>query len=85
MQEVRVIGIVVSNRVEEAARLQEILTKYGCTIRTRLGLHEASKEKCSRNGLILLELVGDSFKWEELENELNTIEGIVLKSIDFTL
>ncbi len=85
MEEVRVMGIVVSNRVEEAARLQEILTKYGCTIRTRLGLHEASKEKCSRNGLILLELVGDSFKWEELENELNTIEGIVLKSIDFTL
>ena len=85
MEEVRVMGIVVSNRVEEAARLQEILTKYGCTIRTRLGLHEASKEKCSRNGLILLELVGDSFKWEELENEQNTIEGIVLKSIDFTL
>ena len=85
MEEVRVMGIVVSNRVEEAARLQEILTKYGCTIRTRLGLHEASKEKCSRNGLILLELVGDSFKWEELENELNTIEGIVLKSIDFSL
>ena len=85
MEEVRVMGIAVSNRVEEAARLQEILTKYGCTIRTRLGLHEASKEKCSRNGLILLELVGESSKWEELENELNTVEGITLKSIDFTL
>ncbi len=85
MEEVRVIGISISDRVEEAAKMQEILTKYGCTIRTRLGLHEASKEKCSRNGLVLLELVGESSEWSKLETELKSIKGIAVKSMDFTL
>ena len=85
MEEVRVMGISVSDRVEEASKLQEILTKYGCTIRTRLGLHQASKESCSRNGLIILELVGDSSRWMELEDELKSIKGKKKKSMDFTL
>ncbi len=85
MEEVRVMGISVSDRVEEASKMQGILTKYGCTIRTRLGLHEATKESCSRNGLIILELVGDSSRWMELEDELKSIKGIFVKSMDFTL
>lgn len=85
MEEVRVMGISVSDRVEEASKLQEILTKYGCNIRTRLGLHEASKDKCSRNGLIILELVGENKSWKEFEDELKAIKGITVKVMDFTL
>jgi hypothetical protein len=85
MEEVRVMGISISDRVEDASKMQGILTKYGCTIRTRLGLHEASKESCSRNGLIIIELVGDSSRWMELESELKSIKGIFVKSMDFTL
>ncbi len=85
MENVRVLGITVSNRLEEASKLQGVLTKYGCHIRTRLGLHEASKESCSRNGLIILELVGEESGWDKFEEELTAIEGVFVKKMDFTL
>ena len=41
-----IIGIKVENRREEASKLQDILTEYGCVIKTRIGLHDMGEYKC---------------------------------------
>ena len=51
-----IIGVSLENRIEEAVKFQEIITKYGCTIRTRIGLHNIGEYKCINKGIILLEV-----------------------------
>jgi hypothetical protein len=55
----KVIMIKIDSRISDAAKVQSILTEYGCNIKVRLGLHEVSKELCANDGLILLEMDGD--------------------------
>ena len=50
-----IMGIKLSQRHETAKSLQDILTRYGCIINTRLGVHEVSDQTCSEQGYILLE------------------------------
>ena len=52
-----IIGISVSNRIEEATKLQEILTEYGCLIKTRIGLHDMGEYKCLNYGIVLIQVV----------------------------
>lgn len=52
-----IIGISVDNRKEEAQKLQDILTKYGCYIKTRIGLHDMGEYKCLNYGIVLIEVV----------------------------
>lgn len=83
MNETRIIGIFINERVKEASLIQNILTKYGCSIKTRLGLHEVANNFCSPSGLILLELHGDTNEMLKLENELLTVEGIQVQKMTF--
>lgn len=62
-----IIGIKLSERNAESIKLQEILTKYGCNISTRIGLHHSTGEACSNAGMILLDTVDDP---SELVTEL---------------
>jgi uncharacterized protein (DUF1330 family) len=55
-----ILGFVLHERIKTASKVQELLSKYGCKINTRLGLHVASEDSCSPNGLILLEFVDDA-------------------------
>ena len=52
-----IIGISVENRKEDSLKLHEILTEYGCLIRTRIGLHEMGEYKCLNYGIVLIEVV----------------------------
>lgn len=52
-----IIGISVENRKEEASKLQDILTEYGCMIRTRIGLHPMGEYKCLNYGIVLIEVI----------------------------
>ena len=52
-----IMGIKLNNRVEDALKFQEILTSYGCEIRTRIGLHPIGEYKCNNFGIILIEVV----------------------------
>lgn len=63
-----IIGIGLKNRSQEAVGLQEILTRYGCSIKTRIGLHDAAEGQCAPGGVILLEVIN---KEEELLKELS--------------
>ena len=63
-----IIGIQVSNRIEEATKLQEILTRYGCLIKTRVGLHDMGEYKCLNYGIVLIQVVD---KINEIYDELS--------------
>jgi len=78
-----VIGIHVSDRVEQASRVQEILTRHGRTIKTRIGLHDVGKDFCSPSGVILLEMFGDESVCEELRKKLAAIDGIEVQQMIF--
>jgi hypothetical protein len=82
-KEIRVLGVLITNREKEAGTLQGILTKFGCSIKTRLGLHEISDDLCSPCGLILLELLGDTSEMDKLEKELGLLSGVQLKKMVF--
>lgn len=79
---VTIIGIKLNNRIENAVEVQELLTRYGCYIKTRIGLHEEHHEGCSPCGLILLELTDDT-KAQELGMELCDISGIEIQHMRF--
>jgi len=85
MKERWILGIQISDRVQEVSVLQEILTKYGCSIKTRLGLHEVQGDYCSASGLILLELTGNSEDFYKLENELLQLDGVETKKMVFSV
>ncbi len=76
------IGIRMDNRVGNAARLQETLTKNGCKIRARLGLHDVSEDACANDGLIVLQPCGEKAEIERLVKELNALEGVAAKLMD---
>lgn len=70
-----VIGLLIPNRFKQAGDVQEILTKYGCSIKTRLGLHETNKDYCATNGLLLLEMYGKEEEMIKMVEELKAIDG----------
>jgi len=79
----RILGIAINDRQKEAGKVQELLTKYGCSIKTRLGLHEVTDKHCSTSGLVLLELTGEVSEMDKLEEALKKIEGTELKKMVF--
>ena len=85
MEEKRILGVLITDRKKEAGEVQKVLTKFGCSIKTRLGLHEASDETCSNEGLILLELTGEYKEMDNLEKELESIEGTQTKKMTFNM
>ena len=77
-----VIGVRMDNRISNALSFQEALTKNGCMIRARLGLHEASDTVCANDGLIVLQPCGEEEQIEQLVQDLNSLTGITAKLID---
>jgi len=78
-----IVGIHITERLENAAKVQQVFTEYGCNIKTRLGLHEASKDVCSPNGLVLLEMVGDEKHCLSIMDKLNAIKGVYTQKMVF--
>ena len=74
-----VMTLLVNNRSKNSTTLQSVLTDSGCIINTRLGLHEAGNV-CSEEGLIILQLTGSDTDIQNLEKNLNKIDGVVAKN-----
>lgn len=77
-----IIGVRMDNRVNNAVKFQEVLTKNGCIIKARLGLHEVSEDACANDGIIILQPYGDKEEVDTLVEELNGLEGIKARYID---
>lgn len=80
MENFDIMVIKVDQRVQKAPGMQTVITKYGCNIKVRLGLHEAG-DVCSNQGLIILQTVGDREELKKFEDELNNIDGVKAKSV----
>ena len=78
-----ILGIHIQNRMKAAPAVQALLGEYGCNIRTRLGLHEASETSCSNAGVILLEMIGHPAKIAELEAKLAGLAGVSVQKMVF--
>ncbi len=77
---IKILGVLIRNRQSEAGQVQNVFTKYGCSIKTRLGLNENDSDE---NALILLELIGDESEMKQLENDLLEIEGVEIQKMEF--
>ena len=75
-----ILGVHVAQRTKHTAKVQKILSDYGCSIRTRIGLHDAGDGFCSPSGLILLEVVS---KAGELAAALARVPGVTVKKMVF--
>jgi len=80
-----VMLIMVASRKESASKVQQILTGWGCMIKTRLGIHDGILDNCMETGLIILEIVGEEEKKVEMERKLNVIPGVIAKKVDLEL
>jgi uncharacterized protein (DUF1330 family) len=78
-----IIGIHVLDRMQCISKVQEILTKYGCDVKTRLGLHKTNEQNCSKSGLIILEFIGSKQRLEEMVESLLKIESVKIQKMIF--
>lgn len=80
-----IVGVHVTDRLENAAPVQAILTEYGCFIKTRLGLHETAdgRKCCSKNGLLVLEMIGDLADTNAMISKLAAIPGLHVQKMVF--
>jgi len=78
-----IVGIHISDRVKKSGDVQKIFTEYGCNIKTRIGLHEASDNVCAPNGVILLEVVGEESTCNEMAKKLGGLDGVDVQTMVF--
>ena len=83
MTETRILGVMVKDRNQISQKVQNVLTKYGCSIKSRLGLNDLDLVNCTSCGLIILELTGDVNECLRLENELWAIDGVKIQKMVF--
>jgi len=76
-----IMTLTIDPRTAHAPQVQTVLTKHGCIIKTRIGLHEVQEESCTERGLILLHINSQSDEVQKLEDELKEVEGVSVKSM----
>lgn len=77
-----ILAIRVDHRHTNAVRLQEMLTKYGCNIRMRVGMHEADADYCADDGLIILQVYGDTEITNAMIADFDSLEGVTARMLD---
>lgn len=78
MKELSIVGILVDERKAVAPKVQEVLTKHGESIMTRVGTHDVSE---ANFGLITLHVLTEKNGLTELSEELSALDGVTVKSI----
>ncbi|MCE1187942.1 MAG: hypothetical protein LWX56_02280 [Ignavibacteria bacterium] len=80
-----VLLVLIGKRAESAVKVQQILTAWGCIIKTRLGIHDGIMDNCSESGLLIMELYGTPEQKEELARKIAVLPGVTSKLIDLKL
>lgn len=78
-----IMAIKINGRIANALHVQEILTKYGCNIKTRVGFHETNEDQCSTDGILILQLFGKEEDILAMFSELQKLDGVLPKMIEF--
>ncbi len=76
-----IVIISVEHRKNTAVAVQEVLSEYGCLIKTRLGITDSTPKKCSQTGLIILEFLGNKREVTLMTKKLSKIVGVVVKAV----
>lgn len=78
-----IMGVQIEKREDLAIDVQDLLTKHGKIIRTRLGLHEPTDSE-NAYGLIILDFVeGATEEIVVLKSALESYDGVTVKSMKF--
>ncbi|MCF8371447.1 MAG: hypothetical protein K9H64_07485 [Bacteroidales bacterium] len=77
--EIRILGVLITDRTKDAGSFQYTLTKYGGSIKTRLGINIPDEKA----GLLILELIGDTNEMNNLQAAIEKIEGVEIQSMVF--
>ncbi|HNY07961.1 MAG TPA: hypothetical protein PKL64_07690 [Bacteroidales bacterium] len=85
MKQIKILGLLITDRIKESGQTQKVLTDYAHIIQNRLGFHELSDKVCSRSGIIILQLAGKQEEWAKFETALAAIRGLEVKEMTFTL
>ncbi len=78
-----ILGVNVTSFAKNSGEVQKVFCEYGCSIRTRLGLHDVTEGACAPNGLILVEFIGGDAKADEMSQKLTALPGIEVKKMVF--
>lgn len=77
-----IVGVHIVDREKHAEAVQQIFTKYGSQIKTRLGLHDVHESVSSSTGMILLEML-DTAETCQMITELQSFDGVDTQSMVF--
>lgn len=81
----QIMAVRIFDRAKSAVEVQKVLTEYGCSIVTRLGLHDQSAPgTCSPAGLLVLQISCPHETSIELEKRLNALDGVKAKLVDLS-
>ena len=80
-----IILIMVGKRRESAVQVQKILTDFGCSIKTRLGIHDGVLDRCSEQGFLMIEFVGDSNEKTGIMEELKKVDNVSAELVTLKL
>lgn len=78
----KIVVIKIEKRNDDAVTVQNILTQYGCCIKTRLGLHDTSDTSCSSEGLVILELTGNTTDQRAMCDALGKLKSVKVKEVE---
>lgn len=74
-----VVAVKIGRRSESAPKVQEVLTRYGCIIMARMGIHELS---CQEEGLILLVVCGTEAERAAFLDELKAVPSVTVRAME---
>lgn len=77
-----VVALVLDKRTEDAPELQEVLTRHGCLLKVRLGVHAGSAGECSDSGLIILAAEGDEKELDSFLEELKKFPRVKVNCME---
>jgi hypothetical protein len=78
-----ICGIHVTERLQHALQVQQVLTGFGGNIKTRLGLHEVNDAGGGPNGIVLIEFIGSEATFNDFTQKLSGIAGVEVKQMVF--
>ena len=79
----QIMAVRLGQREKTAIEVQKVLTDFGCSNRTRHGLHDQPADNaCSPQGLLILQLCCDDDTSKALETKLNSIEDVKARLVN---
>lgn len=84
MADTTILGVLLRKRTKTAEKFQEILSQHGCIIKTRIGIHNATDNVCSPDGVILIDVIGSESDIKALEDDIKALDGAEVQKMSFT-